>query len=161
MNYVGIVGGAADKFTPRTEVVSRGVIRGIILMNQPCVVVSGGCHLGGIDIWAEEEAKPLGAYNEDYIHLPKKLQWSGGYRERNLKIARDSVDGVHVIVAGEYPESYTGRRFKSCYHCQLSLVPWHVKSGACWTARKAMLVYRHPAWWHIVRENGVKHFRGP
>lgn len=135
---IGIVGHAADKFTPRTEKLARAVIRE--LLSPPrSVLVSGGCHLGGVDIWAEEVARELG--REVIIFKPRSRNWSTGYKPRNLLIARTS-DIVHVIVVREYPVRYRGLRFSSCYHCHVTT---HVKSGGCWTARRAKR-----AKWHEV-----------
>lgn len=128
---LGIVGHEAKKFTPETEYLARRSIRELIYDSGASVVISGGCHLGGIDIWAVEEAKKLGI---NYIeHRPDTLQWSGGYRERNTKIAEDS-DKVICIVVKEYPAGYSGMRFDYCYHCGTNQ---HIKSGGCWTAKYA------------------------
>lgn len=146
---VGIVGAEAAKFTPETEAQAREIIRAILLNplyplhggTRAELMVSGGCHLGGIDIWAEEEA---GFYRiPKLIHYPKKLQWSGGYEQRNLLIARDS-DIVHCIVVRSLPPGFKGMRFPTCYHCKEARAP-HVKSGGCWTALRAKL-----ARWHLV-----------
>lgn len=95
-------------------------------------MVSGHCHLGGIDIWAEEEADDMGI--EKLIFPPKSLRWNGGYKERNLLIARNS-DIVHCIVVAKYPPHYRGMRFTRCYHCDTTE---HIKSGGCWTAWRCM-----------------------
>lgn len=148
---IGIVGHAEDKFNIQTRELALQVVHGIILSNPGAVIVSGGCHLGGVDKYAEYYADLEGRVM--VVHLPKKLQWSGGYRERNLKIARDS-DEVHVVVVEEYPVEYKGRRFKHCYHCSIDVVPPHRKSGACWTARKAIMMGK-PAYWHIIQTDGT------
>lgn len=135
---IGIVGHAADKFTRRTERLAREVIYRLLAPPRS-VLVSGGCHLGGVDIWAEEIARELG--RETLIFKPRSRSWSTGYRPRNLLIARTS-DIVHVIVVREYPASYRGMRFASCYHCNTNT---HVKSGGCWTARRAS-----KAKWHEI-----------
>jgi cell division ATPase FtsA len=92
---IGIVGHAADKFTAETEAKARSIIQMIIdkerinqlsFVDPPgIVVVSGGCHLGGIDIWAEEVADELGVPKD--IKRPTRLTWSGpgGFKERNLE----------------------------------------------------------------------------
>lgn len=134
---VGIVGHEAKKFTPETEEKARKIIRSLLSPND--ILVSGGCHLGGIDIWAEEEADKLGLKKE--IYLPATRQWEGGYKQRNLKIAYNS-DIVHCIVIVEYPDTYKGRRFNYCYHCDSTD---HIKSGGCWTAKKAK-----EAQWHMI-----------
>jgi hypothetical protein len=128
---VGIVGSEAAKFTSETAAAARGLIRGIILA-EPCdLVVSGECHLGGIDIWAREIAQELGVPFRG--HPPKTRSWATGYKPRNLLIAQDSTE-CHCITIKEYPESYTGMRFSFCYHCGTAD---HVKSGGCWTVKMA------------------------
>lgn len=139
---VGIVGHEAAKFTVDSEVQAKAIIRH--LLNQTgAVLVSGGCHLGGIDIWAEEEADRLGL--RKVIHKPKKLTWADGFRPRNEAIARDA-DVMHCVVVRTLPKSYTGMRFDYCYHCKTSE---HVKSGGCWTAKLAQRLGK-PAVWHTI-----------
>ena len=136
---LGIVGHEAAKFTPTTEAVARSIIR-TILAHPDDVCVSGECHLGGVDIWAKEEARSLG---RGYIPFPPKTHnWADGYKPRNLYIAGES-DVVHVIVVHAYPPGYTGMRFDYCYHCRTSD---HIKSGGCWTARKAMQMGQRGEW---------------
>lgn len=137
---VGIVGHEAKKFTAETEAKAREIIRS--LLSPDDILVSGGCHLGGIDIWAEEEADRLGLTKE--IYLPLRYRWEGGYKQRNLKIAHTSSI-VHCIVVAEYPPDYlhsAGMKFDACYHCHTSD---HIKSGGCWTAKRAK-----KAQWHII-----------
>lgn len=145
---IGIVGHAADKFTAETERRARAIIREI-LSPEEAVGVSGGCHLGGVDIWAEEEAAFLG--REFTVYAPTSKSWSapGGYKDRNLSIANKS-DEVHVIVVASYPDGYTSVRYGDggCYHC-LDKRPRHVKSGACWTAITHASVGGKP-YWHII-----------
>jgi hypothetical protein len=129
---LAIVGHAQDKFTPETESIARDLILESILYYSPDNVVSGHCHLGGVDIYAEEIA--TGISIPTIIHKPKSLSWSGpgGYRDRNLLIAHDSSLTL-VVVVSSYPSHYRGQRFKSCYHCH-NRNPAHVKSGGCYTA---------------------------
>lgn len=129
---VGIVGSEAAKFTDRTEYRAKKIIARLLDRPEVIHVVSGGCHLGGIDIWAEEIADALG--KEKIVHLPKNLQWSTGYAPRNLKIARDS-DELFCITVAKLPSSYTGMVFDYCYHCNSRN---HIKSGGCWTVKKAI-----------------------
>lgn len=126
---IGIVGSEAAKFTPETEIAARCLIQNLI--RDAHLVISGGCHLGGIDIWAKEEAAKLGIPMLEF--LPEKLQWNGGYKERNEQIAAFS-DEVYCITVKELPKTYTGMRFKFCYHCKTDE---HVKSGGCWTTKYA------------------------
>lgn len=139
---VGIVGHAAEKFCAETEVQARQIIR--TLLEQPnTVLVSGGCHMGGVDIYSEEIADELGL--EKIIHLPKTRRWDGGYKQRNLRIVSDS-DKLHVIVVSKYPEDYRGMVFKHCYHCQSAD---HIKSGGCWTGVQASKAGKSVQW-HII-----------
>jgi len=142
-----IIGHAADKFTDHTESLAKEAIRDIL--KPEYILVSGGCHLGGIHIWAEEIAKELGCYDKDHIHHPKIRRWEGGYKQRNLRIAEDAEE-VYVIVVDKYPPNYTGRRFNICYHCK---VDTHIKSGACWTALKAIRLYNKDGYWVIISGN--------
>lgn len=134
--WVGIVGSEDAKFTHETEKAAKTLI--LELLGRPGVtgVVSGGCHLGGIDLWAERGAQRLGIPQK--IFPSKARTWGGpaGYAERNLRIVRES-DEVHCITLKALPPYYAGMRFKLCYHCGTDE---HVKSGGCWTmmqARKA------------------------
>ena len=142
---IGIVGHEAAKFTPYGEGQARLTIWSLLAPNTVCV--SGRCHLGGVDVWAEEIAESLG--RETDIWPPKVHSWEAGYKPRNLKIAQAS-DIVHVIVVDVLPPDWRGMQFKVCYHCaRFGDVPDHVKSGACWTARQAMQLGK-PAQWHII-----------
>lgn len=132
-NYyaLGIVGSEGRKFTPYTEQLARTAIRNLITDPFVCLVISGGCHLGGIDIWAVEEARKL---KVPYIeHKPRSLSWETGYKPRNILIAEDS-DKVACITLANLPVQYTGMRFDCCYHCHTTD---HVKSGGCWTVKYA------------------------
>lgn len=140
---VGIVGHGADKFTLAGEERARELIYDLLVLTEATVMVSGHSPVGGIDIWAEEEATKLGI--ELDLKIPKINQWNPeggyGYKARNLDIANDS-DITYVILADSYPEGYSGRRFSYCYHCRTSD---HIKSGGCWTGRRAQ-----KAEWHVV-----------
>jgi len=145
---VGVIGNGADKFTSDTEKGAKAMIGYVLsttLLPPNPTVVSGRSPLGGVDVWAEEYADEHGL--NKIIHAPKRNHWGGvgGYRHRNLLIARDS-DIIYVIVAHEYPPDYKDMRFKSCYHCNKND---HVKSGACWTAKKAMKMDK-PVEWVII-----------
>lgn len=129
---IGIVGSEGAKFTPQTEYKAKGIIKG--LLSSYDTVVSGGCHLGGIDIWAEEIADLFDLPKS--IYVPRALSWSYGYKPRNLAIARES-DIVYCITIKELPPNYQGMRFDYCYHCGTNE---HVKSGGCWTVKQARLM---------------------
>lgn len=151
---VGIVGAEAAKFTVAGELEARRLI-GKLLFDQDAVLVSGGCHLGGVDIWAEEAAGALG--RSKIIHHPAELNWSRGFGPRNLLIARNS-DVVHVIAVARFPTTFTGPRFPLCYHCARRSrerpyepqTPSHVKSGGCWTAIETERLGK-PAHWYVVQ----------
>ena len=148
MLYLGIVGHEAAKFTPEGEAQARTIIDLLLTSNvlHPITVVSGHCPLGGIDIWAEEEAARLGVPR--LIYPPRTNSWSSGYKPRNIQIAARS-DIVHNIVVDRLPDTYRGMRFTSCYHCDTTT---HVKSGGCWTAKHAQKLGK-AAKWHIVNQS--------
>jgi hypothetical protein len=129
---LGVVGHEAAKFTAETEAQARDAIVSAVLRHGATRIVSGHCHLGGVDIWAEEAAATLGL--ELTVYAPGMLRWGGplGFRARNLRIARVS-SLVLCVVVRELPQGYTGMRFAECYHCR-NRNPAHVKSGGCWTA---------------------------
>lgn len=133
---VGIVGHGADKFTVVTEEIARETIRQFLGENPVSLVISGEAPVGGIDIWAREEAVKMGLPFQPYP--PEVHKWDGegqiGFKQRNLQIANNS-DIVLCIVVRDYPPGYSGRVFQGCYHCKDRMPP-HVKSGGCWTAWK-------------------------
>jgi hypothetical protein len=134
LRAIGLVGSEQAKFTEVTERVARQLCRELIQRSGAEYVVSGACHLGGVDIYAVEEARKLGFDDAHIIeHKPAVLEWSRGYMPRNVKIACDSSE-VYCITVTELPQGYTGMRFKLCYHCKTSS---HVKSGGCWTVKQA------------------------
>jgi len=108
MVKVGIVGSEAAKFTPETQAQAREVIREAI--RDAALVISGHSPLGGIDWWAIEEAVKLGIPSREYE--PKVNSWGapGGFKARNLAIARNS-DAVVCITVAELPATYRGMRF--------------------------------------------------
>ncbi len=134
-NYkrIGVVGSEQAKFTRSTERKAREAIERYLVENHAEVVVSGGCHLGGVDIYAEDIAAKLGL--DCIVHRPRVLRWSDGYMLRNLSIVADS-DIVVCVTLKEYPIEYDGLKFNGCYHCK-DYNPPHVKSGGCWTAWKS------------------------
>lgn len=127
---IGIVGSEAAKFDADGERRARKLIRKTI--RGASLVVSGACHLGGIDIWAREEAEKLGIPMEEYP--PKKRAWEGGYKPRNIQIAKRS-DRVVCITVRSLPNGYVKKGWEDfCYHCNTNR---HVKSGGCWTTKYA------------------------
>lgn len=154
---IGIVGSEHAKFTMATQDAARVIIRE--LLSPDHTLVSGGCHLGGVDIYAEEEAKFL-QLPTPIVHKPKFQRWQPqGYKARNIAIAQDSAV-VHCLSIAEYPEHYKGMRFGPhgyyedtpyCYHCNSTD---HVKSGGCWTAIAAK-GFGKLAFLHIIAPDGV------
>jgi len=134
---LGIVGHGADKFTVETQAIARSHIRHAIQHYQANLVISGESPVGGIDIWAREEATKMGIPFQPYPAMVHQWDPPGqiGYKARNLQIAKHS-DLVLCIVVKEYPISYQGMRFNYCYHCH-GRIPDHIKSGGCWTAWRA------------------------
>lgn len=135
---LGIVGNEAAKFTDATEAMAREYIENAIVAHRATTVVSGHCHLGGVDIWAEDAARELGL--ELIIHEPTQLTWQGkgGFRDRNLQIARESDHVVCVTVdwSPQYKHNFVNGP-RGCHHCDKPSrggVPPHVPSGGCWTA---------------------------
>jgi hypothetical protein len=129
---LGIVGAEGKKFSPEGIQIARLAIRQLLLEHLPSKVVSGACHLGGIDVWAIEEARQEGILTEEFP--PKYHDWATGYKPRNLQIVKAS-DVVACITVARYWDGYVGMRFPSCYHC---LTNTHIKSGGCWTMKEAV-----------------------
>lgn len=146
---LGIVGSEAAKFTSFTQEAARRIIRQLIMQTRAECVVSGHSPLGGIDIWAIQEAEQLGVQTLEYP--PRQLSWSGGYKARNLQIAQTS-DLVVCITVQQLPEGYTGMRFPGCYHCGTTD---HVKSGGCWTVKQAIRLGK-PGRVLVIDDDGVE-----
>ena len=126
---IGIGGSAQAKFTHDTEQAARLLIRSLLRAGD--VVVSGECHLGGVDYYARQEARALGL---DFMPCPPAThRWEDGYKPRNRRIAELSELVICITVAA-LPLHYTGMRFDYCYHCDTDQ---HVKSGGCWTVKQA------------------------
>ena len=128
---LGIVGHEGAKFDDWHQWKARVAIRDLLDELAPELVVSGACHLGGVDVWAIEEARYHGIPTREFP--PASRKWDGGYKQRNLQIAEAS-DLVVSIVVKELPPTYTGMVFPYCYHCKTDS---HIKSGGCWTVFQA------------------------
>lgn len=126
---VGIVGSEGAKFTPETEAIARQLIR--LYLSPGDKVVSGACHLGGIDRWAIEEAQALGLETQEFP--PRAYSWEYGYKPRNILIAHASARVICFTVR-HLPQSFVGTQYLYCYHCKTDT---HVKSGGCWTVKYA------------------------
>jgi hypothetical protein len=128
---IGIVGSEEAKFTKEGKEAALRLIFKLVSDPEVTEVVSGDCHLGGIDVWAEMITKELG--KKFTAFTPVKRSWEGGYRPRNLRIAHRS-DVVHCITVRRLPPGYDGMTFPVCYHCKTNT---HIKSGGCWTMKRA------------------------
>lgn len=129
---VGIVGSEAAKFTEETKGYAFEYLARLYKGDtRVTTVLSGACHLGGVDRWAVELAEAFGIPCIEYP--PANLRWNDGYRPRNILIARGS-DEVICITVKEFPPDYKGMRFPYCYHCKTDS---HIKSGGCWTTKYA------------------------
>ena len=126
---IGVVGAERSKFTANQVFVVRRLIADLIRGYDR--VVSGACHLGGVDLWAVRVAREKGLSVTEYP--PETRDWAG-YKARNLLIARDA-DHVVCIVVSRLPLGFKGLTHRLCYHCGIDD---HVKSGGCWTAWRAV-----------------------
>src|SRR5262245_19305385 len=140
---VGIVGAEGAKFTPYGEALAKALIDSLLTRPGVTGVCSGRCHLGGIDIWAEEIGRRLRLI--PYIYPPRQLNWTNGYRHRNIRIAEVSTE-VHCITVDSLPSNFKGMKFDFCYHCMTND---HIKSGGCWTAKYAQTLDKS-AFWHTI-----------
>ena len=130
----GVVGAEAAKFTVETEMRAKGKLAKLYMTENPKLVISGACHLGGVDIWAIEVAQDMGFAIREYP--PRSHQWEpNGYKQRNLLIA-ENADMLVCIAVQEYPPRFMGRRFGHCYHHSPPATD-HIKGGGCWTLRQA------------------------
>lgn len=135
---IGIVGSEEAKFTELGRERAKALINQLVIDPSVSYVSSGHCHLGGIDIWAEQIAYLHDKFRQDLIFPPSGLNWEF-YKVRNLKIA-DVSNEVHCITVDVYPDSYNGMKFKECYHCHTDK---HIKSGGCWTMKQAIQRGKH------------------
>lgn len=144
---IGIVGSEEAKFTFKGKLAAQDAITQILLDDKATHVVSGHCHLGGIDIWAEDAAEDLGLV--PLIFPPAEHSWSGGYKPRNLQIARNS-DIIYCITVDKLPPNYDGMKFPGgCYHCLKGLNGFkgpHIKSGGCWTVLQGIKMGKIGKW---------------
>lgn len=154
---LGIVGAEGAKFNTATERAARSLVRQLLQLNGSVhEVVSGACHLGGIDVWAIEEAQHAnvvyGASLTTREFPPKSQRWEPeGYKERNILIAHNS-DKVICITLAELPLDFKGMRFGLCYHCKSTK---HIKSGGCWTVKHARSIHRQGEVWVISPDGSV------
>lgn len=126
---LGIVGSEGGKFTDETKLIALDTI--YKLLGPGDTVVSGECHLGGIDIWAKEIAIAEGL---DYIGCPPQFKTWQSFKRRNIEIAT-IADRVACITVRTLPSGFKeGGWERYCYHCKTDS---HIKSGGCWTVKYA------------------------
>ncbi len=128
---LGIVGSEAAKFTPETEEKAKRHIVNLLYHDEPAYIVSGECHLGGIDIWAKELAQEL---NIGYIGCPPAFRTWQSFKRRNIEIAEKADRVICITVASIPPGFKEGGWERYCYHCKTDQ---HIKSGGCWTVKYA------------------------
>lgn len=134
---IGIVGAEAAKFTLLGEMRAKLFLCKLVADPQVDGVASGCCHLGGIDIWAQEATEVAG--KPFFPFPPRRRNWES-YRSRNIQIANKSHK-VWCIAVDTLPKNFDGMRFDYCYHCRANAqipAPQHVKSGGCWTMYYAL-----------------------
>ena len=93
---VAVVGSEERRWAPEQKAKAKYKIRKILESYDNPVLVSGACPRGGVDIWAEEIADSMGI--EKIIFPAKVYRWdgSGGFKERNIKIA-ETCDVLYDI----------------------------------------------------------------
>jgi hypothetical protein len=146
---LGIVGGEAAKFTKQTQIraceLIEGLLRAAILLDPEAEVVSGDCHLGGIDQWCMEVAQDLRFPDHRRIVFPPRGHAWAFYKARNIKIAERCSKAICITVKTLPPDfrarAPDGRLLDGpggweffCYHCNTDQ---HIKSGGCWTVKHA------------------------
>jgi hypothetical protein len=128
---LGIVGSEGAKFSDQARARCQEEIEFLLWANQATGVVSGGCHLGGVDLWAAEIGLRMGLEVQEF--LPKERNWEG-YKARNILIAENSDEVICLTVSSLPPGFREGGWERYCYHCGTDE---HIKSGGCWTTKHA------------------------
>lgn len=128
---LGIVGSEAAKFTSDWEDLARVAILDLIAKYKPSMVVSGACHLGGIDKWAIEEARLKSIEIQEF---PPQFKTWQSFKRRNIEIAELSERVICITVRDLPPGFKEGGWERYCYHCKTDS---HIKSGGCWTVKYA------------------------
>ena len=144
---IGIVGSGEEKFSPVAEKEAKKIIKEL-LSEKGTILVSGHSPMGGIDVWAEQIATELRIPMD--LKIPKQMKWDApyGYKQRNLDIAKES-EKLYIIVPDKYPKGYKGKRYEECYHCRNT---FHIKSGGCYTGRKALELNKPVVWYVVANE---------
>ena len=88
-------------------------------------IISGGAK--GVDTMAIELASSRGF--RFHTILPESEKWEGGYKERNLAIAK-MCDILYCISIPIHD--------KPCYHHHVHIETPHEKTAGCWTMKEAV-----------------------
>lgn len=114
---IGIVGSSRAKHNN----VIPTIMKIILTYPSDTEFVSGGAK--GIDEAVEEACYILS--RQITVFKPKEQSWTGGFKERNLKIAKycDKVISIAMPYHG-----------KICFHCNSKT---HDKTGGCYTMKHA------------------------
>lgn len=128
---IAIVGSDSRRWTPEGERQARDLIRFILGVTGVTEVISGACHLGGIDLWAAEIGRELGLKVTEFA--AKVRAWNGhsGFKARNQRIV-DACDVAHCLAPNRLPDGSA----EFCFHCGTGA---HSRSGGCWVAKHARL----------------------
>lgn len=133
MIVLGVVGVERAKLTYEREIALRLHLSLWFNEVRPDMVVSGACHLGGVDLIAIEVAREMSINWHEFAATNHQWSGFGGYEARNKMIAQTSTH-VRCYTVRDLPPGYTGMRFDRCYHCNTED---HIKSGGCWTVKIA------------------------
>jgi hypothetical protein len=115
---IGIVGSEEKYWTEKQREQVKQTIN--MILGEDDVLISGGCHKGGVDIWAEEVADKKGL--NKIIFLPEKLTWYW-YKKRNMRIAEES----DVLVDIEPGDRKSGGYWTLNYAKSIGKVTNHIK----------------------------------
>jgi len=139
---VAIVGAQMSKWETSEQIEeAKRFISSILLaytvMYGEVILVSGGCHKGGVDIWAEEAADKLGI---DKIIFPAPAhQWKdilSPIPDGHLRPLKGCyIDGDFYVKRG-----YRSRNLQIASECDViwCINPKGKRSGGSWTLKKAV-----------------------
>jgi hypothetical protein len=79
-----IVGSRELSWREPTKAVVRSIIRATLTLIDPDAVISGQSPAGGVDVWAEQEAKRMGF---PFMPFPPRAHNRAAYFERDIAMA--------------------------------------------------------------------------
>jgi hypothetical protein len=105
------------------------IVRASIELLRPDRVISGRCPSGGVDIWAEQEAKRLGYTEASGLfvpYAPKVHRWEGegGYKERDRQMAEACT---HLLAIRSLWTTTYGSGWTADYARRLGRVVSHIQ----------------------------------